>query len=181
MIKDFDIRILDFIYFNIKNPFLDNIMSFFTSIGDNGLVWIFIGAWFFFIQKDRKTFISIISSLILCLLVVNYTIKPLVARERPFTENPTVEITIERPEDYSFPSGHTASSFAGATAIWLCTNRRVGFAAFILCLIISFSRLYFYVHYPTDVIFGALLGVLLGIIGNYLSRFLKENGKTVDK
>lgn len=182
MTGNFDRTIIDFIYFNLKNPFLDAAMSFFTSIGNNGIIWIFIGAWFNFFLKDRKTFVSIVLSLILCLVTVNFTLKPLVKRERPFVNNLSVEVSIDKPQDYSFPSGHTASSFAGVTAIWLCTNRKNGLLALGLCLCITFSRLYFYVHYPTDVAFGALLGVFLGVVGSYLGGRLKNtaskaNGK----
>lgn len=174
MTEGFDRIIIDYIYLNLRNPFLDAVMSFFTGIGDNGLIWIFLGAWFFFFLKDRRTFVSIVVSLVLCLVTVNLTLKPLVKRERPFVNNLSVETVVEKPGDYSFPSGHTASSFAGMTAIWLCTNRRNGLLALGLCLCISFSRLYFYVHYPTDVVFGAILGIFVGIAGSRLGARLKN-------
>ena len=100
-------------------------------------------------------------------------LKPLIARLRPFTVNTAIELLIPPPSDFSFPSGHTFASFASATAI-LKNNRRLGIPAIILAVLIAFSRLYLYVHYPTDVFFGLLLGILAGLIGNFAAGKLSS-------
>ena len=102
-------------------------------------------------------------------LVCNVFLKPFVARIRPFNINTAVDIIIKRPTDYAFPSGHTTSSFIAATIIY-CQNRKWGYASFILASLIAFSRLYLYVHYPTDIITGIILGLCLGALANFLRR-----------
>lgn len=96
-------------------------------------------------------------------LLCNVTLKPLVARLRPFEIADTMrQLLIDPPSDFSFPSGHTTSSFAAATAL-AAARARGGLAAMILAAVIAFSRLYLYVHYPTDVIAGALIGAFSGL------------------
>ena len=115
--------------------------------------------------EDDDELVSTFSSLI----TGNMILKPLVARLRPFTVNTAVELLIPPPADFSFPSGHTYASFASSTAI-LRNNRRIGSCALVLAILIAFSRLYLYVHYPTDVLFGILLGILAGWLGNQAAK-----------
>lgn len=90
-------------------------------------------------------------------------LKPLVARERPCWINESVHLLVAMPKDYSFPSGHTQASFASATAIFH-VNKKAGVCAFILAVLIAFSRLYLYVHFPTDVLAGIGIGVICGLL-----------------
>ena len=94
-------------------------------------------------------------------------LKPSFARPRPFNFNPSVKIPIELPRDFSFPSGHTASAFA-ATAVLLVFNKKAGIVAFLTAALIAFSRLYLYVHYPTDVLGGMILGMVCGKCVNFV-------------
>ena len=90
--------------------------------------------------------------------------KPLIARTRPFDANNLKDILlIKAPKDYSFPSGHTMASFAAATVL-IYMNRKVGIVAMVLAVLIAFSRLYLYVHYPSDVFAGMIFGILSAII-----------------
>ena len=101
---------------------------------------------------------------LLCGLIVgNLTLKPLIGRIRPYDLNPGVSLLIDKLHDFSFPSGHTLSSFEGATVL-LIRDKRFGIPAMILAAIIALSRLYLYVHYPTDVLAGAVLGITFGIL-----------------
>ena len=108
-------------------------------------------------------------ALVLGLLIGNLTLKPLIARIRPYDANPDVTLLIDRLSDYSFPSGHTLASFEAA-AVLLLQYRAKAIPALVLALLIAFSRLYLYVHYPTDVLAGALLGVAFA----FLARFAVE-------
>jgi undecaprenyl-diphosphatase len=112
------------------------------------------------------------AALVIGLLLCNVTMKPLFARIRPYDYQlehfgVTIKLLIEAQHDFSFPSGHTIASFEAATVL-LIHNKKAGIPAMILACLIAFSRLYLYVHYPTDVITSIILGIGIGILGNWL-------------
>ncbi len=145
-----------------QSPFMDSLMLFFTRLGDGGFIWILVGILLIFTKKYRKQGVILLLALLSGLLVGNALLKNLVARPRPswLMELP---LLIENPTDYSFPSGHTLSSFIAATVLTL-TNKKWGYWAYPLATLIAFSRLYLGVHFPTDVFFAILLGLLLGTL-----------------
>lgn len=163
-----EFNFLDQIQQHLANEFLDTLIPRISSLGDAGLIWIALSVLLLLFPKTRKAGFASGAALIFMLVTGNMILKPLVARLRPFTVNTAVELLIPPPTDFSFPSGHTYASFASSTAIFR-NNRRIGIPALILAALIAFSRLYLYVHYPTDVLFGILLGILAGWIGNRLS------------
>ena len=105
------------------------------------------------------------------MLVGNVCLKNLIARPRPCWLDSSVRLLIADPTDYSFPSGHTLSSVIGAT-ILTKTDRRFGYAAIPLAAALAFSRLYLFVHFPSDVLAGALMGALLGLLATALQKRL---------
>lgn len=112
---------------------------------------------------------------LVCSAVVgNLILKNLVARSRPFSLNTTVNLLISAPTDYSFPSGHTMASFVAAMILYH-TDKRLGIPALMLAFLIAFSRLYLYVHFPSDVIAGALIGAAIGhtvwVVGSKITCF----------
>lgn len=120
-----------------------------------------------------------LTALILDVLLCNMMLKPLVARMRPFTVNTGVELLINAPEDFSFPSGHTTASFAAAFAL-LFSKNKLWIPSVVLAVLIAFSRLYLYVHYPTDILAGILLGFIASIVADFICKTLwKENKKGV--
>lgn len=165
IINKFDFLILRFIQENLKSPFMDSLMIFFTSIGDIGLVWIAISIIFLLIKERRDTGIKIIIGLIIVVILGNLIFKNIFSRLRPFWIDETIKVIITKPSGYSFPSGHTFSSFVAATIIFL-NNKKWGYISFLIAILISFSRAYLFVHFPTDIFVGMLLGVLLGILIN---------------
>lgn len=169
-----DFFILNFIQENIRSILLDKIMVFITSLGNVSIIWIIIGICLLINRKYRKYGIMLFLSLLFCAIVGNLTLKPLVARIRPFNARPLLDgLLIKEPLDYSFPSGHTMCSFA--PAIVLCyMNKRIGICAVILSILIGFSRLYLYVHYPSDVLSGAVIGILLGMLSIYFYNMMKN-------
>lgn len=171
-IHNIDFGILDFLQ-TLHNEVLNAIMSIFTHAGDNGYVWIAFCIILLCIPKTRKIGIYLAITLIVEVILNDGIIKSIIARERPFLQRTGIETIIKQPSGYSFPSGHSASSFAAATAIFL-HNKRLGIGAYVLAACIAFSRLYFYVHFPTDVLFGSLLGVLIGFLVNKLLKFIEK-------
>jgi undecaprenyl-diphosphatase len=162
-IQQLDFTILNFIHSNMHSALLDKIMPVITFLGNGGAIWIIIALGLTITRKYRVTGIMMICALVLCLLVGNLAIKPLVARSRPCWVNTSVQILIPNPQDFSFPSGHTLSSFAAATVLFL-RNRRWGLWSLLLAALIAFSRLYLYVHYPSDVITGLALGIVIAFM-----------------
>jgi len=171
----FDLPILDWIQANLQSGFMDVFMPFITKFGDHGLFWMIVAAILFIIPKTRKTGLGMAIAMMIGLLICNVTLKPLVGRIRPYDLQAELGITIqllgERMHDFSFPSGHTIASFEAAVVL-LKNSKKMGIPAMILAVLIAFSRLYLYVHYPTDVIVSVILGTLFALIGNWLAGLI---------
>ena len=164
-----DLSILNFIQDNLTAPALDALMPFITFLGDKGFIWIVIGVLMLFFPSYRRYGVVVLAALAIGMLICNITLKPLVERARPFIEHPGVQLLIEQPNGFSFPSGHATSSFAAATALWYC-DKRIGIAALVLAALIAFSRLYLYVHYPSDVLCGVLIGIGSALLAIWLGN-----------
>lgn len=162
MIAWLDNTILDW-FQSIHNDMLTNIFRIITTLGEAGVVWILIGLILIIQRNTRWVGMTMLLALLFSLLVGNVTLKPLVARPRPCWRHPEIELLIANPTDYSFPSGHAMSSFAAATAVFMW-HWRWGIAALLGAVVMACTRLYFYVHYPTDILAGMLIGILLGIL-----------------
>lgn len=170
----FDLPILDWIQANLQSPFMDKFMPFITLFGEGGIFWIAVAVILLILPKTRKTGLGMGFALIFGLVVCNMTLKPLCQRIRPYDfqmENYgiTINLLVKDLHDYSFPSGHTIASFEAATVL-LRRDKRMGIPALILACLIAFSRLYLYVHYPTDVLVAIVLGVIFGILGDMLAE-----------
>ena len=159
-----EIHILDMIQ-NLRTPIGDVVVPLITRLGDAGIIWIILTVLLLIIPKTRKTGVIMMAALLVDVLLCNVLIKNLVARTRPFDVNTAVQLLVAKPRDYSFPSGHTAASFASVTALYLAGEKKMWKAALVLAVLIALSRLYLYVHYPTDVLGGMLLGCLAGYAG----------------
>ena len=172
--ESFDLPVLDWIAANLKCGFLDFLMPLITLLGDAGIFWIACSVVMILIPKTRKTGLALGISLLSGLLVCNVTLKPLVGRIRPYDYQwqffqKEITLLVEGLHDYSFPSGHTIASFEAATAL-LIGNRKLGIPAMILAVLIAFSRLYLYVHYPTDVLASIVLGIGIAFLGTFLVK-----------
>ena len=162
-LQNLDTSILLFIQEHIRNPILTPIFKFITGLGNAGMIWIFIIFLLLCYRKSRKTGIAALITIVICFIINNIMIKNFAARPRPFTMIQNLQILIAKPTDFSFPSGHTAISFAVAGAIFFAGNKKFGIGAFVLASAIGFSRLYLGVHYPSDVICGILVGLLTSL------------------
>lgn len=177
----FDLPILDWIRDSLTHPILDAAMPLVTTLGNGGIIWILLALVLLLIPKHRAAGIKMAVALLMGLLVCNLGMKPLFARIRPFDFQweycgRVIDLLIAAPQDYSFPSGHTIASFEAATVL-LLYRRKWGIPALILSVLIAFSRLYLYVHYPTDVICSVILGVLIGILACKLVDLISRKYK----
>ena len=181
----FDLPILDWIQETMQCAFLDKTMPIVTLFGDGGVFWIGIAVLLLFFAKYRKTGFSMGMALVLGLVVCNITLKPLVARIRPYDFQlqefgREISLLISAQHDFSFPSGHTIASFEACTVL-LLHDKRMGIPATVLAILIAFSRLYLYVHYPTDVLVSLVLGIAFGLLGSFLVNLIYKkwvyNGK----
>ena len=169
MILAFDNYILDFIQQTLRCDFLDRLMPVITFLGENGILWVILGIFLCFFKKTRPMGLSILIALLVGLVVCNLTLKPLVARIRPYVANGFEGLLISPLSDYSFPSGHTFASFEMAVCVY-AFNKKYGIFALIIASLIGFSRLYLYVHYPTDVLVGVVLGSIIACASSYFVK-----------
>ena len=157
----FELSILDWIQTSLRSGFGDVFFPIITTFADEGIGWVLLCGILILIPKTKKLGGVMFLAIIIEVLACNIILKPLVARPRPFMLNSAVQLLIPAPEDYSFPSGHTAVSFAAASVL-LFQKSKGWLPALLMAGLIAFSRLYLYVHWPSDVLGGALLGAFLG-------------------
>ena len=157
-----DQSILYWIHDNLSCGLLDVLMPKLTLLGSGGAIWLLAAAIMLCTKKYCRQGVILLAGLAVGVLVGNVCLKNLVARPRPCWLDDSVKLLIPIPTDYSFPSGHALSSVIGATVLTK-TNRRFGWAAIPLAAIIAFSRLYLFVHYPSDILAGSVLGAAIGL------------------
>lgn len=161
---NWEFQVLDWLQ-GFHTPFLDAAMKLFSSLGNAGAVWIVLTLFLLAWPKTRRTGWILAAALCVDVVLCNGILKNWIARTRPFDVRTGVELLIGKPLDFSFPSGHTAASFASVAALWLAGDRRLVWPSLVLACLMAFSRMYFYVHYPTDILGGCLIGVLSGYLG----------------
>lgn len=162
-INRFDFMVLDWIQEHLRCGFLDFIMVPITHLGKSGIFFIVCAVVMLFFPKWRKTGWSIGVALLLGLIVCNIIVKPLVARIRPYDVH-YVKLLIAPETDFSFPSGHTIAAFEFATAFAI-RKKNWAVPVYVLAFLIAFSRLYLYMHYPTDVLVSIVFGAIFGLLG----------------
>ncbi len=190
-ILNFDLRAFEFVS-SIRTGVLDVIMEYYTYLGEAGIIWILIGLALLITKKYRKAGVAVLISLLCMEILNNEVLKELIARPRPF--NLVTEYTkrgiypemvaewqaryvfpelVHRPSSFSFPSGHTSSAFTAAMAVWIGTKKaKFGIPMFIAAAIMGFTRLYLQVHYCSDVLGGAVVGIIYALIGYAIANFL---------
>lgn len=150
---------------------LNRLMVIITTTGNYGYVWFALSIPLLIINRYRMTGITMILAMMITGLTGEITIKHIVARVRPCNREFGKDLLIKHPAHYSFPSGHTASSFA-VSMVMLFMLPGLFIPVFIYAVLMGFSRMYLLVHYPTDVIAGAVLGVICGITSVYVSPYI---------
>ena len=169
----FEFQILDGLQ-TIHTPVLDTFMTSVTKLGDAGIAWIILTIILLLIPKTRKAGGYMAVALIADLIICNAILKPIVARPRPYSINKTIKLLVPSLRDYSFPSGHTAASFASVSALYFAGRKRLAVGALVVSILIAFSRMYLYVHYPTDVLGGLIIGLLCGWVADVIIKRIAE-------
>ncbi|NMW85054.1 phosphatase PAP2 family protein [Peptoniphilus sp. AGMB00490] len=159
----------------LYSPILNYLMIFITYLGNGGFIWIVAAIYLLFQNNNKlkREAFTLALALIIFSIFGLLILKPIIARPRPFTVS-DVNLLIKEPLGFSFPSGHTGSSFAAAYVIYFY-NKKKGVLALILAALIAFSRMYLFVHYPTDIIAGIILGLISGKLAtNCTNNLLKR-------
>ena len=148
----------------LHNPVLNKIMLIMTFMGDQGKVWFLVLALILYFKRSLYMGTKFFSALAISWLFAEVIIKRMVARVRPCHKIEEENLILKKvPKFYSFPSSHSATSFAMcAVSFYLC-DTWVTLIIFVIALGISFSRFYLQAHYMTDVVCGIVLGIIIGI------------------
>jgi undecaprenyl-diphosphatase len=157
--QQLDISFIFYIQNHLRSSLLTPAMIFFSSIGTAGLVWILGGALMIVFKKTRYCGLLLLLCLGISWIINDMLLKPLIQRARPYTVLADLQALLPLRHDFSFPSGHTATSFATAFAVTRTLGKRWSWVYAVTGLI-SFSRIYLGMHYPSDVLGGAILGTL---------------------
>ena len=177
LIYNFDSSILLWIQDSVRNPILTPFFTFITHLGDSGIFWIALSLILCIFKKTRKVGICGLFALLFSVTFNNAFLKNVVGRIRPYEIIPGLECIVKHATDPSFPSGHTGASIAAATAFLKTLPKKFSIPAMVVAVLISLSRLYIGIHYPTDVIAGAITGAALGIIACVLIDFIIKKVK----
>lgn len=162
-IMTFEEEVLLLIQNNLRNDMLTPIFVFITTLGNGGAIWILLSLGLLIPKKTRKIGILSLCALFFSVLIDNVILKNVIGRARPFDMIEGLNCLINKPTDYSFPSGHTGSSFAAAAVMFLGLRKKYSFSAIIFAMLMGFSRLYVGVHYLSDVVGGAVIGTMIGV------------------
>lgn len=160
-ITHIDLSILHMIVQYLHTPWLNTAMVWLTKLGDSGAIWIALVIYLLINKTYRKAGLTMLVALVIGVVVCNLGLKPMIGRLRPFLMDPSLQLLMSPPSGFSFPSGHTWSSFAIAVVAMMhrIKGRYIVLGA---AMLMAFSRLYLTVHYPTDVIGGIVIGFIIG-------------------
>lgn len=172
-LNQFEIGILDFIREVFSCKFLDCFFVGITRFSDKGIFWIILSIVLLCFKKTRKTGICLGVVLLIGEIVGNQILKKLFERPRPYTVNPDITLIIGKLSSFSFPSGHSRCAVECSITIF-ANNKKWGIAAIVLAILTCISRLYLYMHYPTDVLAGAALGVIDGLLAIFIVKKVGE-------
>lgn len=164
MIARYEIEILHRLQDLVAGWPIEEVMVALSKAGNGGMLWIVLAVVLVLFARTRAASMAMGAALLLVLLTCNLGLKPWVARPRPCMIEEALATVIACPSDFSFPSGHSSAGFAAATTLAFFFPR-AGAAALVLAAIIAFSRLYLFVHFPSDVLAGIVLGCTCGTAG----------------
>lgn len=159
----FEFKMLNAIHNLVQCDFMDILMKTISAIGNGGAVWIVAALIMLATKKYRRLGLKLAIGLIAGLIFGNIILKNLVARPRPCWIFEDIDMLIAVPQDFSFPSGHTLASFTSAF-ILLDADKRMGVPAIILATVMAFSRMYLFVHFPTDILGGIILSGIIFVM-----------------
>lgn len=178
-IQQMDEQALVWIAEHVRCGLLEPFMTLYTQLGNTGMLFIVLGILMLFFKQTRKAGVSALCAMLIGLIVVNFTIKPLVARERPWVAMENFVSLVDEPDPNSFPSGHTNAAFAFAIAVCMSAPKKwMKITAVCMAAVMGLSRLYVGVHFPSDVMTGAIVGSLCGLLGAFVVKKVWERLST---
>ena len=170
-IQSFDFAILDAIHSAFGGGVSDTVWKVITAFGSGGIFWIALSVLFLLFRRTRKWGLAMGIALFIGVIVGNLFLKNAFARVRPYDVNNMASLIVRAPHDFSYPSGHTMGSLGAALALFHC-SKKAGTPAVILALLIMYSRLYLYVHYPTDILGGLLVALGTSLLGYIFAELI---------
>ena len=170
------IDVLYYIQDNLTSPFFDVVFKFFTYLGGPVNIFFIVGILYFFLRNKRQEGLTILVSITLTAVIAVLILKRIINEPRPCDVDTSVLLLVKRPYGQSLPSGHAAVTAAGAYILFIYKDKWKWIGLF-LTLIISYSRLYLFVHYPLDIFSGIIVGVLCAYFGNYLTKSIVKHNK----
>ena len=176
-INSIDHSILYFIQESLRTQALTPAITFITHLGDSGILWILLALALTVFRKTRRIGVACMISMVIGLVITNVIIKNWAARIRPYDFFNDLELIIEKQHDFSFPSGHSTNSFACAWVIFCMSKKRYGVPALVLAILIALARLYVGVHYPTDVLAGAAIGIISAVCAMKIAKVLRKRSR----
>ena len=163
-----------FLYAIPRTAVLDGFFLAVTKIaGSYGQLWVIVAAVLLIFKSTRKAGVAVLLAYAAVFLIGQFGLKNLISRPRPCQIDRDFALLVSRPSSSSFPSTHSAWAFGAATAIFM-QHKKAGVAAFIAAALIAFSRLYLFLHFPTDVLAGIALGIALGVLANWITGRIRK-------
>ncbi|MDP4179658.1 MAG: phosphatase PAP2 family protein [Bacillota bacterium] len=178
-IQNIDEKLLFFIQDHFHNGILDKVMPLVTDLGNWGFLWLTVSIILIISKKYRKIGLMAMASFLLSFLLSENVIKYIVQRPRPFVLFDQYKLLIPKPSNFSFPSSHSTEAFATA-AILFKKSKVTGIVFLVIAALIAFSRLYLFVHFPSDVLGGIITGLICAFIVNYTAKHIYKNKAPVE-
>lgn len=163
-IGQWDVSILLWIQEILRSDTMTVFWKAITWLGDGGKIWILSAVILLLCKKTRQTGFLVLLALLICNIATNDIFKEIFKRPRPFQSIDTLVPLIQKPGSYSFPSGHTSSSFCAAFVYFKKLPGKCAVLALLLAAMIAFSRIYLGVHYPSDILGGVILAYIVSIV-----------------
>ena len=166
--------------YEIAPGFFTPFLNLITLMGKGGIFLILLSLAMMLFRPTRRSGTAMLLGVAIGALITNLTVKPLVARPRPYTWDGSVfqqfwiELGRHTESDKSFPSGHMTAAMAASTAIFLRGNRKISWTVFFFAFFMGVSRIYLSVHYTTDVLGGVITGGIGGALGYLISLRIPE-------
>ena len=158
----------------LRTPLLDQLMLYMTAFVGDGEVVVAFGVLLLCFKQTRKAGMTLLIAMPIAFLLSSLGLKKLFARIRPCNINMAVDMLVARPQSFSFPSGHTTQAFALFMSMYFTKMKKLFLITACIGLVICFSRMYLYVHFPTDILGGAVVGTLSAYLAWKLVKRIKD-------
>lgn len=180
--QQFDYKILEFyhsLHSGAFGDFLDVFFKYFTRLGDDGIFLILLGLFLMLFRKTRKVGAGMIGGIVIGAVFTNLTLKTVIARPRPYCTTELyrdwwLSVAHGLESEYSFPSGHTTSAAAAMMPVFLFCNKKKSWLVFLFVILMGASRNYIFVHFPSDILGGIIVGSVAGILSYLIVKFLYD-------